>query len=563
MGAGRGWLGPRRLVQDEGIVFKDPYRYPSSSPTSGPGIMAKAYSYTRFSTPEQAKGDSRRRQTALAREYAERNGLDLDETLTYHDAGVSAFRGKNVRAAEGSGRGRPTRKLGALRAFLDHVETGEVEAGSYLLVENLDRISRQQVWDAVQTLGAIVQADITVVTLKPERILSRDTLNREPFLLVEVVLTFIRSGEESVTKGLRLRQAWQLKRATAREKPVTSLGPGWLRFDHVHRRFVKDPERAKVVRRIFRDTLRGHGAHRIAEALNAEGVPTFGRSQFWRRAYVRTILENPAVIGTLVPKTTEYDDAGIRQRHKQHDATVEGYYPAVIDAETYRRAQALRQGSGTPLRGRHARGEVVNLFGGIGRCGRCGATLVLTSKGNGGVKRRYVVCEKAKSSAGCRYQAWRYETIEYGFLSNAPWLLAQIPAAGEVGEEIAADAQRIEGELFALSEALENLMRGLEAGRSVTLAARIRDVEEERERLSQEYAELQERRESATGQHVKTLAGELRDVLTADPLDRTAANALIRQVFATVTLDYASGSLVFAWKHGGTSDLMVHWPSDD
>lgn len=39
-------------------------------------------------------GDSFRRQTSMAREYADRTGLELDDKLTFRDLGVSAFRGK-------------------------------------------------------------------------------------------------------------------------------------------------------------------------------------------------------------------------------------------------------------------------------------------------------------------------------------------------------------------------------------------------------------------------------------------------------------------------------------
>src|SRR5262249_429406 len=49
----------------------------------------KAYSYLRFSTPEQMKGDSQRRQLEAARSYALEKGLELDEELTFHDLGVS------------------------------------------------------------------------------------------------------------------------------------------------------------------------------------------------------------------------------------------------------------------------------------------------------------------------------------------------------------------------------------------------------------------------------------------------------------------------------------------
>src|ERR1700680_1325770 len=98
--------------------------------------MTKAYSYLRFSTSEQMRGDSYRRQTQLALEYAERRGLELDTTLSLNDLGVSAFRGKNART-------------GALAAFLQAVDAGLVPDGSLLLVESLDRVTRQDPWDAL------------------------------------------------------------------------------------------------------------------------------------------------------------------------------------------------------------------------------------------------------------------------------------------------------------------------------------------------------------------------------------------------------------------------------
>ncbi len=91
----------------------------------------KAYSYLRFSTPEQIKGDSTRRQKDGAKKYAEEHGLDLDEKLTFQDLGVSALHGKNA-------------ETGALGVFLQAVREGRVEKGSYLLVESLDRISRKK-----------------------------------------------------------------------------------------------------------------------------------------------------------------------------------------------------------------------------------------------------------------------------------------------------------------------------------------------------------------------------------------------------------------------------------
>ena len=90
----------------------------------------RAYSYIRFSTPEQLKGDSLRRQLDLSARYAQDHGLVLDEQLTFRDLGISAFDKSNLGSS------------GKLREFLDAVDQGRVPPGSFLLVESLDRLSR-------------------------------------------------------------------------------------------------------------------------------------------------------------------------------------------------------------------------------------------------------------------------------------------------------------------------------------------------------------------------------------------------------------------------------------
>lgn len=55
--------------------------------------MVKAYSYIRFSRPEQLCGECLRRQTQAADKWAAKRGVVIDESL--RDMGVSAFRGDN------------------------------------------------------------------------------------------------------------------------------------------------------------------------------------------------------------------------------------------------------------------------------------------------------------------------------------------------------------------------------------------------------------------------------------------------------------------------------------
>ncbi len=132
----------------------------------------KAYSYLRFSTPEQSVGDSFRRQTALAQEYAIRHGLDLDAELTFRDLGISAYRGKNARK-------------GALGAFLKAVDDEIVPEGSFLLVESLDRVTRQDPWEALPLFQLIIIAGITIVTLQDGKSYSRAEMRENPIRILE------------------------------------------------------------------------------------------------------------------------------------------------------------------------------------------------------------------------------------------------------------------------------------------------------------------------------------------------------------------------------------------
>jgi hypothetical protein len=76
------------------------------------------------------------------------------------------------------------------------------------------------------------------------------------------------------------------------------------------------------VRRVYEMTAAGMGQHVIAQKLNAEGVPVFGRGKHWQRSYVVKLLRNPAVIGTYVPHETDHSNG---KRVRKPLAPVENY----------------------------------------------------------------------------------------------------------------------------------------------------------------------------------------------------------------------------------------------
>ena len=108
------------------------------------------YSYSRFSDPRQSAGSSTERQAAYAARWAAEHGLQLDTRLSLRDEGLSAYHQQHI-------------KSGALGVFLRAVEDGRVPAGSVLIVEGLDRLSRAEPIQAQAQLAQIVNAGTTVV----------------------------------------------------------------------------------------------------------------------------------------------------------------------------------------------------------------------------------------------------------------------------------------------------------------------------------------------------------------------------------------------------------------
>lgn len=358
--------------------------------------MPKAYSYIRMSRPEQLRGDSLRRQREAADAWAAARGVTVDDTI--QDLGVSAFRGKN-------------RTEGALAAFLKLVEDGAVEPGSYLIVESLDRLSREAVIDALPRFIDLIKAGVVVVTLLDGQEYSREKLTKDWTPLILSLAVMARAHEESRTKATRVGEAWAKKRANAAAGTVlTSRVPAWLE--------VRDgaimvmPDRVEVVRRIFRETVDGHGRRAIVRRLNQEGVPTFQGRKGWQPSTVAKILRNRSVMGEF--QAFRSDDKGVR---RVEGAPLAGYFPTIVSEADFLRAGLAMRSRGTAP-GRRGEG-ITNLFPGLVRCAACGSAMQIENKGRPPKGARYFACSNARRGVGCgNTRRWRLEMVEKAILSR-------------------------------------------------------------------------------------------------------------------------------------------------
>jgi DNA invertase Pin-like site-specific DNA recombinase len=505
-------------------------------------MRPKVYSYLRFSSAEQALGDSKRRQLDAARAWAVEHGMELDEEL--RDEGISGFKGANL---------RPEAALGG---FLRAIEAGMVPAGSVLVVESLDRLSRQTARKALRVLEEICEGGVDVVTLMDGKRYSEEALNRDPMSLIFVLLQNIRANEESETKAKRLRAAWSAKRTKAitERKRMSPVCPAWLR--PCGDTFEAIPDRAEIVGRIFTETLAGRGQHAIANALTVEGVPTWKGGKVWHRTYVRKVLENPAVIGTgQLGETERLAGGGMRRAIV---GTVPGYFPAVIEPETWERTRALLGDRKRP-QGSAADKPVRFLLAKLAQCPLCEQPMTRVYKGQKKGGRPYLICTIARAKGRCVGQHVRIEPVEAAIYHNfARLLLEDVPTERATEAELARQLKNLEGWEDAVIEELQELHDARRArtfgkaqrDREADLYAQLRDIEERRETAEKEKA-------NASSPLVEARLSRLLNLLEQGPQeDLREANAAMREAFASVVVDYREGALGFRWRHGGESWLQ-------
>jgi hypothetical protein len=101
----------------------------------------------------------------------------------------------------------------ALARFVDCIKSGRVEPGSYLLVENLDRLPREDAGEATELFLSIVNKGVVVVQLSPIVMELGKPVNMRSLMFAIVELS--RGHSESAAKSERVGAAWARKQREA------------------------------------------------------------------------------------------------------------------------------------------------------------------------------------------------------------------------------------------------------------------------------------------------------------------------------------------------------------
>ena len=184
---------------------------------------------------------------------------------------------------------------------------------------------------------------------------------------------------------------------------------GYQKAPDAKGKLVIDPEAAEVVKRIFALALSGMGAHKIAQILNEEGVPspTAYKQQngkryhlarktscesLWSSGTIYQMLHNQTYTGDLVQgrhKKVSYKSKRTVWLPKSQWIVVENTHEAIIDKDTYDTVQRIMQ--------RRTRSDAGGMIHPLARkvvCSCCGCIMEQTSRPPkaDGTRVRYVRC---------------------------------------------------------------------------------------------------------------------------------------------------------------------------
>lgn len=371
------------------------------------------------------------------------------------DLGVSAFHGSHI-------------KKGALGPFLTAIKAGAVPRGSYLLIENFDRLSRQEPLDAQDIVRSILKEGINLVTLTNEMKYSWEKVNREPHLLYTMTGAIILAHEESKKKQERVGAAWSQKRKNADSQILTTMCPSWLVADKENNKFKVIPERVSIVRKIFKMASEGLGQYLISKQLNRDGLLS-PRGKHWSTSSVANILSSRSVLGEYQPHIRE----GRNKRIPVGDRIAD-YYPRIITDAEFNKVQQYIKSRKSNKTGRKDQ-NYNNLFASFIKCPYCGGPLNIDTNQYRAHKvkvYKYLYCHSNAQGKLCTSKRVRYLPFETAFLHH----ITEFNIADVFSEGDSAKKTDIENQLYQVKAQIEKIDQKLESLFSLATESTVNDA---------------------------------------------------------------------------------------
>jgi len=280
------------------------------------------------------------------------------------DEGISAFK-----ITDGDEQKAANIHKGALGAFLKKVERGEVRKGSVLIIEKMDRFSRNYVDLVIPDFLKLLQSGIEIFSCVDKTHYTLADIRKPGMLLQYAVMAMAMANDYSHSMGERIGRAFRMRLVECSKGAKMNLGswqPRWIDF-------VGEPkqpgefrlnEHAETIKRIVAEYIAGESMYSIAKGLIRHNIPTLAGGK-WSQGTIGHLLGNETLRGTATIK-------GVR---------LENYYPPIITQGEYDKLR-VKLHANVERRGGNAHSEyVANLFRNRCKCSVCGGTVTSQRSG--------------------------------------------------------------------------------------------------------------------------------------------------------------------------------------
>lgn len=296
------------------------------------------FAYCRVSSSRQLKGLSMSLQNdkQLLQEIAQKFNTTLSERA-YSDTGFSAYNGKNLQ-----------NELGSL--ILD-IENSVIKPTDIIVMRHLDRLSRQNIADAMEIFTKILTSGVKIYTTMDNRLYERHGDNGKlSFVLAS--LSFSLANEESVKKSFlvnshavnRIKQFDRGERG--QNNAPYNIGVGGVPF-HVkiiNKTVTAHPVNFHILKDLIQFALQGHGLSKCLEFLTEKNIVLTS-------AGLRNLFKSHSLYGRLVVKIKDLDAIAKVREEKNIEKYIskkyerDNFYPAVCNESEWYQLQSLFRGN--------------------------------------------------------------------------------------------------------------------------------------------------------------------------------------------------------------------------
>jgi hypothetical protein len=374
----------------------------------------KTYLYNRISSGKQIVGDglSRQSESEEVLDFIKVHKLQIEKRLVYVG---SSFTGKNFNNDT------------VLGKFMADIKTGNISVPVCLCFENWDRFGRDVEWKNTKRFLDLIHAGVSIGVVSMNIVIDQKLLAENSSILQLVVNDIQRARKESQRKSGFSKRNLLKKVTMAKAGERIYFGgqsPRWIKGVS-DGKWVTDDGMIADIKRIFELYLAGNSCVGIAKILNTEKKTRFGVSKksastkasksFWYNTTIKNILTNKSLTGWC----------------KINDFESENFYPKVIDATTFERAQIRVEKNAVNCRGAEPI-SATSLFKGLLFCECCGNDVGVRYHTVGKGVYSYMGCRKSQVKLCEDTTNWKTAAFElkffYEVLEQSPDELLAKPA---------------------------------------------------------------------------------------------------------------------------------------